>query len=198
MMRYQWVLAALAGAMIVSVASGCAAVVGASASGELSENLALAHKGAIANKELFNDGSEFTSDTTSSPRVEPDDPNWMDAEKYSVAQVELPEVTDIHKIIVKSKDLDKPLAQGMRVSVDVYTEEGKWTTLREWERIPPSKIITVNGNARGSKVRLQIKRPSSIFTGGAGGNQNQDNGDRSVYELEVYKYIVKDAMASSE
>ena len=60
----------VAGALVSSaLVAGCAAIIGA-ASGTLSENLALQENGGVANKPLINDGNEFTSAKTGSPRPE--------------------------------------------------------------------------------------------------------------------------------
>ena len=80
----------VAGALVSSaLVAGCAAIIGA-ASGTLSENLALQENGGVANKPLINDGNEFTSAKTGSPIYDQNDPNWMEHEKLSVAEVVVP------------------------------------------------------------------------------------------------------------
>lgn len=192
-------IGSMLGAVALVLWSGCAQVVGVTA-GELSENLALAEKGAKANKPAFNDGNEFTYDVTTSLPYDPDDPNWMEAEKYTAAIVELPEVTPIHKVIVKSRDLDRPLQQGMFVAVEVRRPDGTWETVRKWERYPPPKILEVNMNKEGDAVRVVIKRPPTLFSGGGGGaagGRPTDNGERHIYEVEVYKYLPKDQTSAA-
>jgi hypothetical protein len=178
----------------VAVWAGCAIIVGET-TGELSDNLALADKGAVANRPEFNDGNQYTSAMTTSSLVARDDPNWMEAEKYSVAEVTLPKPTRIHRIVVYSKDLNRNLQTGMYVSVEYLNEKDEWVTVRRWDRNPVPKIIKASLTGTAKKVRLQIRRPPSLFGGGGGagggGGGIVDRGDRAIYELEVYQYLPK-------
>ena len=167
---------------------GCAIIGGPSVTGTLSENMALVDLGAESNAAAFNDGNRFTSAATRTAMVGPEDPNWMEAEKYTEGQVIFPEVTPIHKIRVHSKDLDRQLQQGMFVSVDYLKATGEWRTLRQWDRSPVPRDPVVNCEVEGKGVRVRIKRPSSMFTGGTRG-PDSDTGERTVYEIEVFKYI---------
>ncbi len=184
-----------AGVLLSSaLAVGCAAIIGAS-SGTLSENMATQEMGAVANKPLMNDGNEFTRDKTGSPKYDRNATDWMEQEKLSVAEVRLKEPGPIHKVVVRTKDLDMPLPQGMTVSVEYLSLEDEWVEVRKWVRNPVPRTVSVGMNAVGKGARLRIKRPSSVFAGGAGGD-NSDTGDRIVYEIEVYRYLTDEELAA--
>ncbi|MBM3216123.1 hypothetical protein FJZ36_14545 [Candidatus Poribacteria bacterium] len=186
-------------AATLTVWTGCAAIVGETG-GALSANLASVDMKAESNMPEFNDGSRFTFATTRSEITERDDPNWMDAEKYTAATIKFAEPTKINKIMIYTKDLDRKLSTGMLVVVDYLNEKGEWVVIREWDRnpIPKNPVLTTRGVAK--KVRLRIKRPLALFSGGGGGGNNQggaDTGERSVYEMEIFQYVPKQAAAES-
>lgn len=175
-----------------------------SAGMELSQNLALADSGAKSNQEFFNDGNEFTASTTRSEIVAKDDPDWMDAEKYTVGQIEFPQPTVINRIEILSKDLDRQLANGMFISVDYQDENGIWQTIKKWDRSPVPKNPSLSvGSKKAKKVRIRIKRPPTVFSGGGGGGgggsqSTRDTGERTLYEIQVFQYVPKtDGAASS-
>ena len=183
---------ALIGSALGLTLSGCAAIGGPSVSGTLSENLALVDLGAVANVEAFNDGNKYTSAATRSALTAPDDPDWMEAEKYTVGQITFPDLTPIHKIRFFSKDLNRNLSTGMWITVDYLRENGKWRTIKKWtDRSIIPRDPTVNTEVVGKGVRIRIKRPQTLFSGGGpgGGGGSTDNGSRTLYEIEVYKYI---------
>ena len=182
-----------AGVLSSALAVGCAAIIGAS-SGTLSENLATQEMGGVANKPLVNDGNEFTQDKTGSPTYDPKDPNWMEYEKLSVAEVRLKEPGPIHKVVVRTKDLDLPIPQGMTVSIDYLSLEDEWIEVRKWIRNPIPRIVSQGMNVVGKGARLRIKRPSTVFAGGGG--DNTDTGDRIVYEVEIYRYLTDEELAA--
>ncbi len=185
----------LAGALVsCGLVAACSAIIGA-ASGTLSENLASQDMGGVANKPLMNDGNKFTSDKTGSPKYERDDPNWMEQEKLTVAEVRLKEPGPIHKVVVRTKDLDMPIPQGMTIAVEYLSLDDEWIERREWDRNPVPRTVSVGMNVVGKGARLRIKRPSSVFAGGAGGD-NSDTGDRIVYEIEVYRYLTDEEVAA--
>ncbi|MBT5714349.1 hypothetical protein HOI71_25095, partial [Candidatus Poribacteria bacterium] len=189
-------LLVVAGALVSSaLVAGCAAIIGA-ASGTLSENLATQENGGVANKPLMNDGNEFTSDKTGSPMYDQNDPNWMDHEKLSVAEVRLKEPGPIHKVVARTKDLDMPLPQGMVVAFDYLSMDDEWIQVREWIRNPIPRVASVGMNVEGKGARLRIRRPSSVFAGGGAGGDNTDTGDRIVYELEIYRYLTDEEVAA--
>jgi len=182
-----------AGVLSSALAVGCAAIIGAS-SGALSENLATQEMGGVANKPLVNDGNEFTQDKTGSPTYDPKDPNWMEYEKLTVAEVRLKEPGPIHKVVVRTKDLDLPIPQGMTVSIDYLSLEDEWIEVRKWIRNPIPRIVSQGMNVVGKGARLRIKRPSTVFAGGGG--DNTDTGDRIVYEVEIYRYLTDEELAA--
>ncbi len=182
-----------AGVLSSALAVGCAAIIGAS-SGTLSENLATQEMGGVANKPLVNDGNEFTQDKTGSPTYDPKDPNWMEYEKLTVAEVRLKEPGPIHKVVVRTKDLDLPIPQGMTVSIDYLSLEDEWIEVRKWIRNPIPRIVSQGMNVVGKGARLRIKRPSTVFAGGGG--DNTDTGDRIVYEVEIYRYLTDEELAA--
>ena len=184
-----------AGVLLSSaLAVGCAAIIGAS-SGTLSENMATQEMGGVANKPLMNDGNEFTQDKTGSPSYDRNATDWMEQEKLSVAEVRLKEAGPIHKVVVRTKDLDMPFPQGMTVAIEYRSVEDEWVEVRKWIKGPLSRTVSVGMNAFGKGARLRIKRPSSVFTGGGGG-ANADTGDRIVYEIEVYRYLDDEEVAA--
>ncbi len=167
---------------------GCAVIAGPSVTGTLSENMAHVDLGAESNVAAFNDGNKYTSATTRTILTGPEDPNWMEAEKYTVGEVILPDETPIHKVKIMSKDLDRQLQQGMFVAVEYLKPDGTWRALREWDRNPIPREPVVNCEVVGKGVRVRIKRPASLFTGGSRG-ADSDTGERTIYEIEVYRYI---------
>ena len=186
----------VAGALVSSaLVAGCAAIIGA-ASGTLSENLALQENGGVANKPLINDGNEFTSAKTGSPIYDQNDPNWMEHEKLSVAEVRLKEAGPIHKVVARTKDLDMPVPQGMTIAVEYLSLDDEWVEVREWIRNPIPRIASVGMNVVGKGARLRIRRPSSVFAGGGAGGDNADTGDRIVDELEIYRYLTDEELAA--
>jgi hypothetical protein len=183
-----------AGVLLSSaLVAGCSAIIGAS-SGTLSENMATQEMGAVANKPLMNDGNKFTQDKTGSPKYDRNATDWMEQEKLSVAEVRLKEAGPIHKVIVRSKDLDMPLPQGMTVAIDYLSIDDEWIEVRKWIRGPIPRTVSQGMNVVGKGARLRIRRPSSVFAGG-GGN-NTDTGDRIVYEIEVYRYLTDEEVAA--
>ena len=188
-MRIMKTLSALTLTLPLTLAfAGCSALVGGAAKGERGPNLALASAGAKANDPIFNDGNLYTQAPTRTPS-DPLDPDWRDAEKYTVAEVIFPETTQIHQIVVRSKDLDKPLQSGMWVALE-YLVEGEWKTARKWEqgRAPLQPAANIDAEADG--VRIRIRRPASFFTSGLG--DGGDKGERLIYEVEAYRYISTD------
>lgn len=187
-----------AAAVLALALGGCAAVVGGAAGGELSANLALASAGAAANDPLFNDGNVYTQAPTRTPMVARDDPNWRDAELYTVAEVRFKQPTKVNQIAVKSKDLDKPLKQGMWVALE-YLKDDEWKTARKWQHGAVPRNPKANLDATADGVRVRIKRPTSFFSGGGGASsQSSDNGQRLIYEVEAYQYVPKEQLAAEE
>jgi len=185
--------------MTLTVLTGCSLVMGSQKTA-LSENLALADRKVVANVPEFNDGSRFTFASTRSEVVPANDPNWMEAEKYSVAMVTFPTPTPFNRINIFTKDLDRKLSTGMVVTIDYLNEKDEWVELRKWDRNPIPRDPVITGKGVAKKIRLRIKRPPALFSGGggggAGGGKSTDNGDRQVYEIEVYQYLPKSSTGS--
>lgn len=187
----------LAGALVTAgLTTGCSALVGAAA-GTLSENLATQEMGGVANKPLMNDGNTYTSAKTGSPKYDRDDPDWMEQEKLTVAEVRLKEAGRINKVVVRTKDLDMTLPQGMIVAIEYLSVDDEWIMQRQWDRGPIPNTVSVRMDVVGKGARLRIRRPSSVFAGGGGGN-NSDTGDRIVYEIEVYRNLTEEEIAANE
>ena len=177
---------------------GCAALIGGAASGELSANLALASTGSTANDPLFNDGNVYTQAPTRTPMVARDDPDWRDAELYTVAEVRFKQPTKVNQIAVKSKDLDKPLKQGMWIALE-YLKDDEWKTARKWKHgaAPRNPKASIDATADG--VRVRIKRPTAFFSGGGlAAGQSSDSGERLIYEVEAYQYVSKEQLPADE
>lgn len=196
-MKGSRILAALAVAVTLAIHSGCSLVMG-NRNANLTENFAASDRKAVANVTEFNDGSRFTFANTRSEVVESGDPNWMEAEKYSAATITFPQPTMFNRIMFFTKDLDRKLSTGMVVTIDYVNEKDQWVELRKWERNPIPRDPVISGKGVAKKIRLRIKRPPTMFSGGgggggAGGNKSADNGDRQVYEIEVYQYLPKPA-----
>lgn len=192
-MRESRILTACLAAMALSVLAGCSLVMG-NQNANLSENFAASDRKAVANVNEFNDGSRFTFANTRSELVESGDPNWMDAEKYSAATIVFPAPTPFNRIMFFSKDLDRKLSTGMVVTIDYLNDKDEWVELRRWDRNPIPRDPVISGKGIAKKLRLRIKRPPTLFSGGggggaAGGNKSADNGDRQIYEIEVYQYL---------
>ena len=190
------VLLVAGAALSIGLLAGCAALVGAAA-GTLSENLATQEMGGVANKPLMNDGNTYTSAKTGSPKYDRDDPDWMAQEKLTVGEVRLKEAGRINKVVVRTKDLDMPLPQGMIVAVEYLSVDDEWIVQRQWDRGPIPNTVSVRMDVVAKGARLRIKRPSSVFAGGAGGD-NSDTGDRNVYEIEVYRNLTEEEIAAKE
>ena len=180
-------------ALTLTLLAGCSLVMG-NQNASLSENFAASDRKAVANVVEFNDGSRFTFANTRSEIVDSGDPNWMEAEKYSAATIAFPQPTAFNKIMFFSKDLDRKLSTGMVILIDYLNDKDQWVELRKWERNPIPRDPVISGRGVAKKLRLRIKRPPSLFGGGrggggAGGAKSTDNGDRQVYEIEVYQSI---------
>jgi hypothetical protein len=199
-MRESRILTVLVSALTLTVLAGCSLIM-RNQNANLSENLAASDRKAVANVAEFNDGSRFTFANTRSEVVDAGDPNWLEAEKYSAATITFPQPTPFNRIMFFTKDLDRKISTGMVVTIDYLNDKDQWVELRRWERNPIPRDPVISGKGVAKKIRLRIKRPPSLFGGGgggggAGGAKSTDNGDRQVYEIEVYQNLAKTPTAA--
>ncbi len=197
-MRMRIIYGIGAAAVLALALGGCAAVVGGAAGGELSDNLALASAGAAANNPVFNDGNIYTQAPTQTPKIDRGDPNWREAERYTIAEVLFKQPTKVNQIVVRSKDLDRPLQQGMWIALE-YLDDDEWKTAKKWQHGSVPRNPKVNMDATAGGIRVRVKRPSSFFAGGAGSSgQSGDNGERLIYEVEAYQYLPEEQLPAEE
>lgn len=197
-MRMRIIYGVCAAAVLALALGGCSALIGGAASGELSANLALASTGSTANNPVFNDGNIYTQAATRTPMISRDDPDWRDAEMYTVAEVRFKQPTKVNQIAVKSRDLDKPLKQGMWVALE-YLKDDEWKTARKWKHGAAPRNPKAQIDATAGGVRVRIKRPAAFFAGGGGASgQSSDDGVRLIYEVEAYQYVPKEQLPAEE
>lgn len=154
--------------------------------GEWSENYALDLNGGRATSPEMNDGSAYTGDKTKPLSMGIGDENWQEKEKFTQASVTLKEPKQINKVKILSKDLDNA-SGGMEAIVEYIDEEGNWKELKAYQKTIPKNISIVT-NIFTDKIRLKVRRPSSLFSGGGGtgGGGSKDKGERTITEFEVY------------
>ena len=160
--------------------------------GEWSQNYALDLNGGRATSPEMNDGSTYTGAKTKPLPSALDDKFWQEKEKWTQATVTLKEPKRINKIKIMSKDLNVVLG-GMEAIVEYADKDGNWKVLREYKREIPKNII-INTDIFTDKLRLRVRRPSGMFSGGggaAGGAALKDKGERTITEFELYGKIQK-------
>jgi len=187
-------------AIFVLIFAGCASIKGIlTTPGEWSENYALDLHGGRATSSEMNDGSQYTGAQTKPLKSAVDDENWQEKEKFTQATVTLNEKKRVNKIKIFSKDLDNVLG-GMEAIVEYKDEDGSWKQLREYRRDIPKNII-INTNIFTDTVRLKVRRPSGLFSGGggaSGGAAMKDKGERTITEFEIYGKIQKPEQKQKE
>ena len=171
---------ALAAAFALSGCLSMEAVVGASFDGERGENLALASNGARATNPAFIDGNLKTSGFTS----------WSSKGivRIHVAEVFFPEPTRIDLIIVKSRDLDKPLQQSARMAIEYLSGDSnrEWQKIKDWQlSAPKTKTLKASCERVVKGVRVCIWVPPSAVRRRFNVTKVVQ---REISEIEVYRY----------